>query len=170
MHRLSLATLMIGIATLAVAGACLLYPESPLAHALPVVATGFLLTSILGVILHKGARRAFWIGFAIFSWGYLLIMYGPLNSSHQLNTSVFYLARPMHRATLTRGEPVPRDELPQGTVDIIQAGNNQMIPLTGADLGEYLRLVNWELALLFGLIGSQVATRFYRRTQRTADE
>jgi hypothetical protein len=33
--------------------------------------------AILGVIYGRGPRRAFWLGFAIFGWGYLILGFGP---------------------------------------------------------------------------------------------
>lgn len=45
-----------------------------------------LLGSILGAIYRTGSRRAFWIGFALFGWTYILIVTFPAFSiaEHQL--------------------------------------------------------------------------------------
>lgn len=32
-----------------------------------------LLTAVLGVIFRRGARRAYWIGFSVFGWGYVIL-------------------------------------------------------------------------------------------------
>lgn len=33
--------------------------------------------TLLGAIFRRGARRAFWVGFALFGWGYLILACGP---------------------------------------------------------------------------------------------
>lgn len=38
---------------------------------------GLLLTAVLGVVYRRGARRAFWLGFALFGWVYWLMSFGP---------------------------------------------------------------------------------------------
>jgi hypothetical protein len=38
---------------------------------------GVLLVSIVGVLFSAAEPRAFWTGFAVFGWGYLLLVFGP---------------------------------------------------------------------------------------------
>ena len=47
--------------------------------------SGYLLAlgiALLGIVYRDGARRAFWIGFALFGWEYVLTVYGPVLDRH----------------------------------------------------------------------------------------
>jgi hypothetical protein len=57
--------------------ACLLYASAPWACLPRTVQLAALVISPLGVIYRRGARRAFWAGFALLGWGYLLATFGP---------------------------------------------------------------------------------------------
>ncbi len=51
---------------------------SPLWAGVVVTATlGVMASAILGAIFRQGERRAFWVGFALFGWGYLTLAFGP---------------------------------------------------------------------------------------------
>jgi hypothetical protein len=52
-------------------------PSQLVAALLFSVATVILTASILGALYARGASRAFWSGFAIGGWMYLLLQYGP---------------------------------------------------------------------------------------------
>lgn len=38
--------------------------------------------ALLGIVYRDGPRRAFWIGFAVFGWGYMIAVYGPVLDRH----------------------------------------------------------------------------------------
>jgi hypothetical protein len=75
--RFSLAGLLRAVAACGFAMACLLYASAPWAAGLYSVALGLLVLALIGVANRAGARRAFWAGFAIAGWAYLLIATGP---------------------------------------------------------------------------------------------
>ncbi len=41
-----------------------------------------LAVSLLGILYRGRRRRAFWVGFALFGWGYMILLYGPFLGSH----------------------------------------------------------------------------------------
>ncbi len=55
--------------------ASLLSPSQFTADFLYTVQICLLFTSVLGVALRRQAERAFWLGFAVFGWGYLFLTY-----------------------------------------------------------------------------------------------
>jgi hypothetical protein len=63
--------------------------------------------SLLGTINRDADRRAFWIGFALFGWAYMIMLYGPVldrHVGHRLATTkvLAYLQLRVHRAS---GQP-----------------------------------------------------------------
>jgi hypothetical protein len=74
--RVTLKASMVGIVLLAVALASLRYASPVWAGAVLLATQAALGLAILGVVYRAGARRAFWLGFAIFGWGYLFQLVG----------------------------------------------------------------------------------------------
>ena len=156
-----MAILLSGMTCLAVAGASLLYPGTIWASLLPLIEAALLLAALVGVILSRGANRAYWIGFAVFGWGYLILIYGPYSDEHRLSNYPFHLFRPAFDLSLKEGAPVNKSNLPAGTYDYIQSGN-KVIPRSGVRFDHFMGMVNFHLSVLFGLVGSQVAVAVYR--------
>jgi hypothetical protein len=69
---LTLKRLMIVIAAIGVGLAVLVKPNWLWASVLPPVLVFMLLTAILGLLFRRGRKRAYWTGFALFGWVYLL--------------------------------------------------------------------------------------------------
>ena len=60
--------------------------------------------SLLGIVNRDADRRAFWIGFALFGWAYVILLYGPVldrHVGHRLATTkvLAYLQLRLHEAT-----------------------------------------------------------------------
>jgi hypothetical protein len=74
---LTIAGLMVMILLIGIALGALRRPSYLAAAFLFSAALVILTTSILGVLYTRGSARAFWSGFAIGGWMYLLLHYGP---------------------------------------------------------------------------------------------
>jgi hypothetical protein len=75
--RFSIAGLL-GAAGLCAFGlACLLQASTPWAGATYSLTLGFLTVALVGVACRTGERRAFWVGFAICGWIYMMLATGP---------------------------------------------------------------------------------------------
>jgi hypothetical protein len=88
--RITIGRLMAGMALGSFGLACLMYASSPWARCTLSLALGILTLAILGAILRRGERRAYWIGFALCGWTYLILVDGPWFStsiSHRLVTT-----------------------------------------------------------------------------------
>jgi hypothetical protein len=87
MHKLrfTIGGLMAVIGVSAIGLAALAKPNAIWAGALPILAHALLGLSILGVVIRRQAARAWWLGWAVFEWGYLRMsssaswVWGPLS-------------------------------------------------------------------------------------------
>jgi len=75
--RISLAGLMGLIAIAGVGIAALRFASETWAGVMLVVTLAFLGVAVLGVIYRREATRAWWLGFALFGGGYLVLTLGP---------------------------------------------------------------------------------------------
>src|SRR5947209_4142181 len=74
--RISLARLMALVVVFAVGVAALRDASETWAGIVLLATLGFLAASILGVVYRSGGRRAWWLGFALFGWGYFALSFG----------------------------------------------------------------------------------------------
>src|SRR5687768_12663439 len=79
--RVSIAGLMAVVLFASIGCAALFRPSRLWAAVLMTGAVGLLVVAIIGAAHGRGPRRAFWSGFAIAGWAYILIHYGPWLSS-----------------------------------------------------------------------------------------
>jgi hypothetical protein len=79
--RFSIASLMTLVVFVAVSLAALRYVSPLWARALFSITWGILLAAVIGIIYRDGRRRAFWVGFALFGFGYLALSFGPWASA-----------------------------------------------------------------------------------------
>ena len=99
--RFSLASLMGAVLVTAVACASLRFASELWGSALLTVTIGMLLVGVLGMVLRRGAARAFWFGFTLFGSAYLILVFAPWfysNVRPQLLTSK--LLSYLHQKTL----------------------------------------------------------------------
>ncbi len=75
--RFSIAALMGIVVVCAVGIAALRYASELWENILFTLTLGLLAFALLGAIYRRGPRRAFWVGFALIGWGYLLLGFGP---------------------------------------------------------------------------------------------
>jgi hypothetical protein len=77
MRRVSIAGLMAVVLVCGVAAAALREASETWAGILLLVTVGLLAFALLAVRQRREASRAFWEGFALFGWGYLVLTLGP---------------------------------------------------------------------------------------------
>jgi low temperature requirement protein LtrA len=97
-RRYTLKSLMIVVAALGAGVAALARPSKGWAVVLTTLLLTFLLTSLIGILLQRGPRWAFWFGYALFGWAYLApLVFGkddfpsPLSLDHLVNGPLFGL-------------------------------------------------------------------------------
>ena len=78
MPRFSIGHLLAATALVALGRLALLKSSALLAAALMGAVVLVLIAAVVLAIYRTAETRAFWIGFAVFGWGYLLLCYGPL--------------------------------------------------------------------------------------------
>jgi hypothetical protein len=77
MRRFSISSIMGLILIIAVGVAALRNADEIWAGIILMVALGMGGVAILGVLHSRGRDRAWWAGFTIFAWGYLVLAFGP---------------------------------------------------------------------------------------------
>ena len=75
--RVSLAGLMGMVLISGIAFAALRDLSESGAGVLLLVTLAILATAILGVVYRRDAKRAWWLGFGLYGWGYLTLAFGP---------------------------------------------------------------------------------------------
>jgi hypothetical protein len=99
--RFTVQRMMGGVAMLSLAIAGLKSPSRCLASAIFTLTTFILLTSVICVAYHKGPRRYFWLGFAVFGCGHQFVAFwtatGSGNPPILLTASLFDLSRDLLR-------------------------------------------------------------------------
>jgi hypothetical protein len=119
------------------------------------VVFALLLTAVVGALLGRGPERAYWIGFAIFGWAYLLFANGSGlggQFGHDLTSGLDELA-----------ERIIPDEPPTPLADPGLA--MEWKASRAVKLGNFVQIGRLFLALIFALAGGLVATAFALRTQ-----
>jgi hypothetical protein len=124
--QITIGRLMAGTALGSSGLACLMYASSPWARCTLSLALGILTLAILGAILRRGERRAYWIGFALCGWTYLILVDGPWFSTsirHRLvTTDLLKWAYPLL---------VPESRRPEG-----YAASHPVVTVYGPTLGQ----------------------------------
>lgn len=75
--QFSLRALLGATAFVAVACSTLLYASATIASVVFTLTVVVLLAAVAAALFRRGAARAFWVGFAIFGWAYLLLAQWP---------------------------------------------------------------------------------------------
>src|SRR5215208_6439046 len=82
--RVTLAGLMGVVVVLGVGLAALKNASNEWAGAVRLMTLGMLAAAILEAVYSRGARRAWWLGFALFGWGYEALASAPWSSPQTL--------------------------------------------------------------------------------------
>ncbi len=120
-----------------------------------------LLATILGIIYRSGSARAFWIGFAVFGWGYYVLQLSPMQL---LETEEFLRdAYPFFRRTA----PLPPNA-PEPTWVRETAGEGGRTVAVVVGRWGFFRVANCVFTLIFALGGGWMARYFYATRGDTA--
>ena len=109
--RISVGGLMVVVVIAAIGIAALRSASELWASFILTLTFGILATASLGALLRRGERRAFWIGFAAFGWGYIVLCFWTQVGDRLVTTPVldrFYEDYgPWKRFTFSVVTPVP---------------------------------------------------------------
>ncbi len=196
MRRISIRSLMVFVVVSAVGLAALRNANELWAGTMPLVALAAMGAALLGAVILRGRERCWWAGFAFFCGGYLAIAVAPWlndNFQPQLGTTQLldHVQRRMHSAVLpTKADlaaaQVAREEaltevanmhrLVRNANDPARASadrklfllDKRIAALTSTPTRDQFHRVGHSLfALLAGLAGGSVATRFHARRKLT---
>jgi hypothetical protein len=186
MPRFLIRTLMAFIIVSAVGLAALRNADELWAGMMLLVALATLGTAILAAINLGGRERAWWQGFALFSGGYLVAAFGPVQF-HLATTQLLITMHPVITSPGT-GPPVypflwrqraqalaeierleaagqgPNDRELSGAMNMLANLNTQLAGTPNQD--EFLRVGHCLFALLSGLLGGTIAMWFYAKRVR----
>jgi hypothetical protein len=122
--RTSLRAFMALVLAISVGVAALLL-SSPLSASITLTLTlavlGF---ASLAVSYRKGRRRAWWLGFAVFGWGYLALAFGPFAVFVYSRLATSLMLTALHRQLSPPAPPYPLVSPPVAPVEYIDAAIN----------------------------------------------
>ncbi len=84
--RFSIGGLMAVVLVLAIGFAALKNANETWAGAMFLLTCGILGLSVVGAVCRREAERAWWLGFALFGWGYMALAFWPSESLPKLPT------------------------------------------------------------------------------------
>jgi hypothetical protein len=114
--------------------------DSDLWAAAVFTATLFTLAAaVLAAAQRRGTERAFWPGFALFGWGYLVVCYAPwFEQNVQPHLATTRLLREMHER-LVGEQPIPHDSflvravLAEAVTEKVQTGRSERVAYIDVD-------------------------------------
>ncbi len=188
--RISIAGLMVVVLAVAVGMAGLRFASPEWSGGMLTATLGLLGVGILGTCFRKGSRRAFWAGFSLFGWGYLIVSVGPWFASEiepNLITrqglavlhAFMHEGREFDRATVTVGSNAPFQTIQNKLADLKSRGidnvklkmssdpNSAMSTLIlTANFADFMRIGHCLFALIAGGIGGMIAAQFHKAEER----
>jgi hypothetical protein len=136
-----------------------------------IVFSATLLILTAAILLAVVGRRAFWLGFSLFGWAYLVSSLIPLVESRLLSTKgLAYLdAKTANRqsfpvAIAFSGNGHSLADLEDGSIRIWDAQTGKPIPRPTGSFANFCRIGHSLLALLAGLIGGFMGTGLHNRS------
>jgi hypothetical protein len=126
-------------------------------NAASTVVLALFLSAVVGAIYLRGADRAYWVGFAVFGWGYLvLVNWTSLGGQfgHDLTGGLDDLAE-----TVIPLEFIPATALPSPNA-------MEMLARRSVKLGNFVQIGRLVMALLFAVAGGIVTRSFALRSER----
>jgi hypothetical protein len=171
--QFSLLTLF-GLVTIVALGCAALRSPSELwASSLFTFTIVVLLAAILRAILRRGPARAFWIGFALFGWGYLLLIFGPWFGRCPAPPLLSTEALTYLQAKLHKSQPAPPQMItaPPYSQMVVSGGSGGAVttvwstvspaPLGPAGIDWFQSIGHSLLAQFAGILGGVLACLFY---------
>jgi hypothetical protein len=187
--RFNIANLLLVVLVLGIGFAALRESNDLWDSGLFTLTLGALLLSILLAIHRTESRRAFWIGFALFAWGYLTLSLVPsieprlvttkalafLDSKVPGRTQSFITIRLAGTISGTSGNQVQAVAFsPQGnqiatsslgTVKLWDAATGRLLGGWAGTTENFVRISHSLLALLVGWLGGLLSRRLWRPTR-----
>jgi hypothetical protein len=183
--RLSLSGLMVLIFVVGVGIAALRDASETWAGIVLLLTLGLLAVSILGVVYRREARRAWWVGFALFGWGYAALTLAPWSKPEKLPTHFLldYLYARLSLRKVVAMEPfaasagLDQDQFivldPNPSHDSLPGvpqGSDAVFAIGTIDLKAFRAIGHCLFALVAGFVGAFVARWFYSTRQRAERE
>ena len=147
--KFNLRQLFVAVSGIAICAAALKYANSLWASAISTGVVLVLFTAVVAAIYLKQPKRAFWTGFAIFGWGYLILIDGWLPfPPFSASTMLIWMMSESLGHTQVDPNTAYYMETPMG---IIRARPTE----------QFFRISYSITAMLLGVIGGILARRFY---------
>ena len=115
-----------------------------------------MLVSLLGVVYRRDEQRSFWIGFAMFGWGYLIMCHVPPLANALPTSNFFSELYPLFRRTAPIDPLKPQPAWVRTTA--IENGRTVAVIVSQQD---FHRLGNSVCALLGALVGGALGRWFF---------
>jgi hypothetical protein len=170
--RISLASSLGIVAVIAMGLAGMVSASSLWTTAAATVCLAVLLSAVLASFLLTGIDRAFWAGFALFGWSYLLLVNWDWvggQFGHDLTAGLSDIAESVFADVAVPGPPQSPATAPAGRAaggfqsDYLESVRGRQIRL-----GNFVQIGRMILSLLFGLLGGWIAESFARRREAGA--
>lgn len=175
--RVTVAGLM-GLVVVLGAGLAALKNASELwALAVRLFVLGLLATAILGALYRRGARRAWWVGFALFGWGYEAMECAPWSppetpSSRALLEGLYARLSPRRvlavdsftAAALAQNGQI-LDPRPNETQGVTPDAAEQVVVVGTLDATAFRAIGRHLLALAAAVVGGLIAVRFHATSE-----
>lgn len=87
--RVSIAGMMALVVALGLAFASLRFPSEAVAGAVLLATLGALAFAVLAIVYRAAARRAFWLGFVLFGWGYMALAWESWRGQGAIRPGMF---------------------------------------------------------------------------------
>ena len=187
--RFNIANLLVIILVLGVSFAALRESSALWESGIFTVTLGILLLSILLAVHRSESKRAFWLGFALLGWAYMLLTFVPSIESRLITTKALaYLDSKVPGRTLglwiadvtVTGSGSPSDQVQsavfamngnqfvtarQGQVRLWDATTGKLLSGWGGTTENFLRIGHSLFALLVGWLGGQLSRRLCRASR-----
>ena len=169
--RISLASLLGIVAVIAMGLAGMVSASSLWTTAAATICLAVLLSAVLAARLLTGIDRAFWAGFALFGWSYLLLVNWDWiggQFGHDLTAGLSDIAESVFADVSVAPPPSPTIA-PAGrpavgfNLQYLESVRGRQIRL-----GNFVQIGRMILSLLFGLVGGWIAESFARRREAAA--
>lgn len=159
---------MLGIVVLVALGLASLRSASVFwTSAAAFVTLGMLLTAIVGVCFGRGSTRAFWSGFAVFGWTYLLMVnwsWFGAQFGHDLTTALTEVAEAIH-PDVSATQRLPTQPT-TGRLSVMPPLDVEAAQQRYIKIGNFVEIGRALLGLIFGTVGGYVALIFKVRSER----
>jgi hypothetical protein len=122
------------------------------------LAVGLFLTAVLGAAFRRGQARAFWAGFALFGWSYLIVVFGPW---FRTEVAPHLVTTPILEYVEVHIKQLPPGAVPYHNSYYIGAVRTPWSYLGPRNGEEYMRTGHSLVGLLVALIGGILGRLFF---------